>query len=392
MSSKIRWSFEAYPPDARSRATDCATGWLTYYESVSTDPTSSTTTEADEPAGIDVAAVTQWLSDALAETGDSIGGSLSFDQITGGRSNLTFRVSDEAGKQWALRRPPTGHVLATAHDMSREHRVMSALAPTAVPVPKMIGLCTDVSVNDAPFYVMEWIDGTVVRGKGAAEAFDLETRRTMGISTIENLVKIHQVDIDEVGLGDFAKREGYIERQLRRWRRQVDAVESPTDPLIITAHEKLVATMPPQGPAKLVHGDYRLDNTIVNDAGEVKAVLDWELTTLGDPLADLGAMLTYWTRPGDEVIALDEPPTLADGFIERDEVISVYEDAIGYEVGNVGYYQAFATWRLACILDGVVDRYRAGAMGQDDDFDVEEWAERVSSLAAQALDLIGSEA
>ena len=246
-------------------------------------------------------------------------------------------------------------------------------------------------MNNAPFYVMEWVDGTVVRNQESAEEFDLETRREMSISTVENLVKIHQLDIDEIGLGDFAKREGYIERQLRRWRRQVDAVESPTDPLIINAHEKLVATMPTESPTRLVHGDYRLDNTIVDDQGHVIAVLDWELTTLGDPLADLGAMLTYWTRPGDHAIALDRPPTLADGFIERDEAVSVYEDAIGHSVGNIGYYQAFATWRLACILDGVVDRYRADAMGNDDDFDVDDWAERITALASQALDLIGAD-
>ena len=347
-------------------------------------------TNDEPPAGIDVGAITEWLSATVATQGALVVGSLKFDQITGGRSNLTFQVTDEAGNTWALRRPPTGHVLATAHDMGREHRVMSALAPTAVPVPKMVGFCPDDSVNGAPFYVMEWVDGTVVRNRHAAEQFDLETRRKMAISTIENLVKIHKVDIDEVGLGDFAKREGYIERQLRRWRKQVDAVESPTDPLVITAHEQLVATMPEQGPARLVHGDYRLDNTIVDDEGEVKAVLDWELTTLGDPLADLGAMLTYWTRPGDEAIALDDPPTLADGFLERDEVVAIYEETLGASVPDVGYYQAFATWRLACILDGVVDRYRAGAMGQDDDFAIDEWAARVSSLASSSLDLMNA--
>ena len=364
---------------------------MSYSVAVSTNESAPSDDDQAAPAGIDVAAITDWLATAVSQTGGEVVGGLSFDQITGGRSNLTFRVSDEAGNQWALRRPPTGHVLATAHDMGREHRVMSALEPTAVPVPKMVGLCTDESVNGADFYVMEWVEGTVVRNKNTALDFDLDTRRTMSISTIENLVKIHQIDIDEVGLGDFAKREGYIERQLRRWRRQVDAVETPTDPLVISAHEKLVAAMPEQGPARLVHGDYRLDNTIIDDSGQVIAVLDWELTTLGDPLADLGAMLTYWTRPGDEIAALDEPPTMADGFIERDEVIAVYEDAIGEKVSNIGYYQAFATWRLACILDGVVDRYRAGAMGNDDGFDVEDWAERVSSLAAKALEFMGED-
>lgn len=342
----------------------------------------------DAPVGIDVEPVTKWLAEHVAETGGEVVGPLSFRQIAGGRSNLTFHVTDQADGAWALRRPPTGHVLASAHDMGREHRVMSALAPTAVPVPEMIGMCDDTSVNGAPFYVMGWVEGTVVRNQAVANEFDLATRRAMGISVVENLAKIHQVDIDEVGLGDFAKRDGYIERQLRRWKGQVDATESPTDPNIIRAHEALCASVPEQGTARLVHGDFRLDNTMVNDDGDVVAVLDWELTTLGDPLADLGAMLTYWTRPGDSVIALSDPPTLADGFPERDEVVSIYEDAMGGDVGDVAYYHAFATWRLSCILDGVVDRYRAGTMGEDGGFDVESWAEQVTTLAASALELL----
>ena len=346
--------------------------------------------DADAPAGIDVGNVTEWLSTTVAEHGGSVSAPLSFHQIAGGRSNLTFHVTDQAGGAWALRRPPTGHVLASAHDMGREHRVMSALAPTDVPVPKMIGLCSDDEVNGAPFYVMDWVDGTVVRNQVVAQNFDLETRRAMGISVVKNLAKIHKIDIDEVGLGDFAKREGYISRQLRRWKGQVDATESPTDPRIDEAHEALLEGIPEQGLARLVHGDFRLDNTIVDDAGEVIAVLDWELTTLGDPLADLGAMLTYWTRPGDAVVALSDPPTLADGFIERDEVVAIYEEEMGGDVGDVAYYHAFATWRLACILDGVVDRYRAGAMGEDGGFDVESWATQVSTLAGSALDLLGS--
>ena len=158
----------------------------------------------------------------------------------------------------------------------------------------------------------------------------------------------------------------------------------------------LVAAMPDQTTVGLVHGDYRLDNTIVgglgaNDPAEVIAVLDWELATLGDPLADLGAMLTYWTRPGDDLAALDEPPTLAEGFIDRDEVVAIYEDEMGKSAPDISYYQAFATWRLACILHGVVDRYRAGAMGSGDGFDIDEFASKVSSLGETSLELIGSE-
>ncbi len=340
------------------------------------------------PAGIDIDNVTTWLTAAVTAAGGTVEGPLSFNQIAGGRSNLTFHVTDSAGGAWALRRPPTGHVLASAHDMAREHRVMSALAPTNVPVPTMIGLCSDESINGAPFYVMDWVDGTVVRTEAVAKQFNLETRRNMGVSVVKNLALIHQLDIDEVGLGDFAKREGYIARQLRRWKGQVDAVESPTDPMIDRAYDELSSRIPDQSTTRLVHGDFRLDNTIVDDAGEVIAVLDWELTTLGDPLADLGAMLTYWTRPGDAVVALSDPPTLADGFLERDEVVAIYEEAMGGNVGDVAYYHAFATWRLACILDGVVDRYRAGAMGEDGGFDVESWASQVSTLATSSMDLL----
>ncbi len=338
------------------------------------------------PAGIDIEPVTRWMVDRIEVRGEPITPTLRFDQIAGGRSNLTFHVTDSDGRAWALRRPPTGKVLATAHDMSREHRVMSALAPTPVPVPEMIGLCDDESVTGAPFYVMEWVDGTVVRSERVAESFPIEVRRAMSVSVVENMAAIHAVDVDEVGLGDFAKREGYIERQLRRWKAQVDASGMPTVPAIDEAHELLTSTIPEQGPARLVHGDYRLDNTIVSAEGKVLAVLDWELTTLGDPLADLGAMLCYWSRPGDHVVALTTPPTLADGFIDRAEVVEIYCRASGRQVDDVSYYYAFATWRLACILDGVVDRYRAGAMGRDDDFDSDDWGGQVEQLAVVSLE------
>lgn len=346
----------------------------------------------DVPAGIDIEPITNWLVEHVEAAGGTVTPPLSFRQIAGGRSNLTFHVTDEADGAWALRRPPTGHVLASAHDMGREHSVMSALAPTDVPVPTMTGLCSDDSVNGAPFYVMDWVDGTVVRDVHVAQDFDLDTRRAMGISVVKNLAKIHKLDIDEVGLGDFAKREGYIERQLRRWKGQVDATESPTDPAIDRVHEMLIGRIPEQGPARLVHGDFRVDNTIVDDSGEVVAVLDWELTTLGDPLADLGAMLAYWARPGDTAIALSDPPTLADGFMERDEVVAIYEDEMGGPVRDVAYYQAFATWRLACILDGVLDRYRAGTMGEDDGFDAEAWGLQVSTLTDSAIHLLNGDA
>ncbi len=347
--------------------------------------------EAQGPAGISVGAITEWLTAVEAERGRTVSAPLQFEQIAGGRSNLTFQVTDDAGSNWALRRPPTGHVLATAHDMSREHRMMSALGPTPVPVPTMVGLCEDVDVNGAPFFVMDWVDGTVVRNRRVAETFDAAARRRMCESVVDTLAAIHAVDVDAVGLGDFAKRDGYVERQLRRWMGQVNATESPTVPELVEAHRRLTESIPEQRETGLIHGDYRLDNTIVDDEGSVVAVLDWELTTLGDPLADVGAMVSYWSRPGDPVVALSDPPTLAEAMMERDEVIERYATASGRSVERVRWYQAFATWRLACILDGVVDRYRAGAMGRDDDFDVEAFASQVTTLSAGALELLDDE-
>jgi len=345
----------------------------------------------NSPAGVDVDAVTTWLRESLESAGGSLHGPLHFRQIPGGRSNLTFEVRDQSGQSWALRRPPTGNVLATAHDMVREHRIMSALADTDVPVPTMTGLCTDHQVIGADFYVMDWVDGHVVRTSQVAQDFAIDVRKAMGASVIDNLARIHQVDIDAVGLGDFAKRTGYIERQIRRWKGQVDATTSPTAPPVIEAFEQISKRIPDESPTRLVHGDYRLDNTIVDDDGQVVAVLDWELTTLGDPLADVGAMLCYWARPNDEVAALTDPPTLADGFFERDEVITRYEKAIGRTIGDIDFYHAFATWRLACILDGVVDRYRAGAMGESD-FDPDKYEVQVEQLATMALDILNGRA
>lgn len=338
----------------------------------------------DAPPGISVAEVTNWLGTQLEASGTELVGELDFHQIAGGRSNLTFKLTDESGNSWALRRPPTGNVLATAHDVGREHHVMSTLAPTPVPVPTMVAMCTDHTVTGADFFVMDWVEGSVVRNQNESEAFSPEIQRRMGQSVVENLATIHKLDIDAIGFGNFAKREGYVDRQLRRWSRQVENADSPPDQVIVDVYERLVAAMPQEQPVRLVHGDYRLDNTIVDDDGDVVAVLDWELTTLGDPLADLGAMLAYWSRPNDGLMALDSPPTLAHSFIERDEVVALYEAEMGSSVGDVSYYQAFATWRLACIMHGVVDRYRAGAMGEDD-FDVDIWAGRVGDLATTAL-------
>lgn len=313
-----------------------------------------------EIPGVDVAAVTAWF----AERVPTLAPPLRFELIAGGRSNLTFRVRDDAGGDWVLRRPPLGHVLATAHDMGREHRIISALAPTNVPVAPTIGLCTDEAVNGAPFYVMDHVEGLVLRDIPAAQAVSPEVRRRAGLSVAENLARIHAVDPDAVGLGDLGRKDGYIARQLKRWNTQFEQARTREVPVVTEAHDRLAGAIPEQGPAAIVHGDYRLDNCMVDPTGEVVAVLDWEICTLGDPLADLGVLMVYWTEPDDPYAALPGATTLP-GFPSRAEMVDAYRAAGGREVGDLGYYTAFGYWKLACILEGVFTRYAAGAMGDD---------------------------
>jgi aminoglycoside phosphotransferase (APT) family kinase protein len=281
-----------------------------------------------------------------------------------------------------LRRPPLGQVLATAHDMSREHRIISALAPTDVPVAPVVGLCTDEAVNGAPFYVMEFVDGLVARNPEAAARLDVAGRRRAGEQLADVLARIHAVDPDAVGLGDLGRKEGYVERQLRRWSGQWEKSKTRDLPVVDEVHAALAARVPEQGPATIVHGDYRLDNCMLDPDGTVAAVLDWELCTLGDPLADVGLLLVYWTDRGDTRPALMEASTTLEGFPTSAELIAMYAAASGRDVSDVGYYVAFGYWKLACILEGVYARYRGGVMGDSSGF--EGFALQVEMLARQA--------
>jgi aminoglycoside phosphotransferase (APT) family kinase protein len=339
-------------------------------------PDADTSTEV--PPGIDAARVTTWFE----EHAPMVEPPLSFQLIAGGHSNLTYRVDDSARHTWVLRRPPLGHVLATAHDMAREHRIISALAPTDVPVPPVVGLCEDLEVNDAPFYVMDFVDGAVLRGQAAAEQLDTSARARAGRETAEVLTRIHAVDPDAVGLGELGRKEAYIERQLRRWYRQWEQSKTRDLPVVDEVHAALAERIPEQGPASIVHGDYRLDNCLVGPDGTILAVLDWELCTLGDPLADVGLLLVYWSQPGDEHPALGDSATVLPGFPSRAELVDRYAAASGRDVSGVDYYVAFGYWKLACILEGVYARYRAGAMGQSSGFEL--FAQQVEVLAAGA--------
>jgi aminoglycoside phosphotransferase (APT) family kinase protein len=315
--------------------------------------------------GINAPRVTAWLQERLPDVRPP----LDFEVVAGGRSNLTFRVTDAGGGRWVLRRPPLGNLLPSAHDVAREHRIMAALAPTAVPVPPVVGLCEDPSVNGAPFFVMEHVDGFVLRDEDDVERniVSAEGRRTVGESLVDTLVALHDVDPDAVGLGMLGRREGYVERQLRRWRAQWDQGHTRPLPLVDEVHRCLATRIPPQGSARIVHGDFRLDNVIVSSEGELQAVLDWELCTLGDPLADVGLLLVYWSEPGEEFVALGAAPTAVPGFPDRAEVTARYRERSGRDLAECDYYMALGYWKLAIIAEGVWSRYRAGAYGEGDE-------------------------
>ena len=227
-----------------------------------------------------------------------------FDLIAGGHSNLTFSVTDSANHHYVLRRPPLSHALASAHDMGREHRVISALQNTKVPVAPTLAMCDDVSVNDAPFYVMGFVDGIIVRDPEIASSMlTPATRLQASNSLVDTMAAIHAVDPVAVGLGELGRHDGYIERQLKRWYGQWNASKTRELSAVDRAHDELLKHLPVQGPATIVHGDYRLDNCMINSAGDIIAVLDWELCTLGDPLADLGLLMVYWSGPQTNLLA-----------------------------------------------------------------------------------------
>jgi aminoglycoside phosphotransferase (APT) family kinase protein len=294
---------------------------------------------------------------------------LRVQRISGGQSNLTFRVTDAAGRRWALRRPPLGERLRSAHDMSREYKVVSALAPTDVPVAPLAGLCEDESVSGAPFYVMDYVEGPILRSRREAEEHftDEPSRHAIGERVADTLVAIHAVDPDHVGLGELGRKQDYVARQLHRWRGQWEKSKTRDLPLIDELHDRLAARIPEQGPATIVHGDYRLDNMILSPWGEISAVVDWELCTLGDPLADVGLLMVYWSEPGDDLIPLFEPATLAPGFPSREEVKSRYAEHSGRDLSEIDFYVALGCWKLAIVLEGVYARFAAGQYGETDE-------------------------
>ncbi|MFG1851886.1 phosphotransferase family protein [Actinomadura geliboluensis] len=334
--------------------------------------------------GIDAGALTGWFGEALGAPGP-----LAFTLIAGGRSNLTYRVDAPDGRAFALRRPPTGDLLPTAHDMEREWRIVTALGRSAVPVPRTRGLCADPAVTGAPFYVMDFVDGTVLDSDAAAAGLPPEARDRFSRQCAEVLAAIHEVAPADAGLTVRPGAEPYVPRQLRRWTAQVERVAARTggdDPAardLAEVRGLLAARTPPQRWTGVAHGDFRPGNLIVRPDGTVAAVLDWELCTTGDVLADLG-WLTAWWHTGDTV---GWGPSRLPGFLDRDALARCYAETTGRDVSDLPFFEAFALWRLGCIGHGVHDRYRGGAMDAPAE-PLEALERRPRELAAIARDIL----
>ncbi|MCE2854365.1 MAG: phosphotransferase family protein [Ilumatobacteraceae bacterium] len=334
-------------------------------------------------AGINEVNVGRWLNDNI----DGFTSPYSYSLIAGGRSNLTYKVTDSAGRHVVLRRPPLGHVLATAHDMAREHRIVSAIGSSSVPVPRTLGICTDLSVNDAPFYVMSFVEGVVLDSPTKGETLQTPLRRVASGHLIDVLADLHSLDVDDIGLGDLAKRTGYIERQVKRWTTQWENSKTRDLSAIDEVARILANNIPPQQGVVVAHGDYRFGNCLTDIAtGQIVAVLDWELCTLGDPLADLGYIGVYWTDNGHPLLREVDPSGI-EGFPKYAELVQRYADKTGHDVSNVGYYRAFSSWRLAIISEGVFARFTKGAMG-DTDQDTAVMKASTEVLAESALQAV----
>ncbi|MEU1422808.1 phosphotransferase family protein [Kitasatospora sp. NPDC005751] len=308
-----------------------------------------------DPPGLDLDRLRGHLDRELPGT---VRGALRAELIEGGRSNLTYLLTDGTSR-WVLRRPPLGHVLATAHDMGREHRVMTALRGTGVPVPATLLLDTGADVLGAPWYLMEYVPGTAHRDAGPLAALGEKRVHALGEQLVDTLAALHRIDPAAVGLADFGRPEGFLERQLRRWSTQLAASRSRDLPGVDRLHELLAARLPDSPAPALVHGDYRLDNVLVDGHDAITAVLDWEMSTLGDPLTDVGLLVMYTELAGVGGGIIPSAAT-APGFPAAAELVTRYAELTGRAAADLDWYVAFASFKLAVVAEGIHFRFRQG--------------------------------
>ncbi|MBV8684297.1 MAG: phosphotransferase family protein [Caulobacteraceae bacterium] len=331
--------------------------------------------------GYDVPAVEAWIA-----ANSPLTPPFKWTRLTGGHSNLTWRIDDARGRTSVVRRPPLGELLPKAHDMGREWAVISAIGQSPVPVPEAIAFCEDVSVTGARFYVMGWVEGRPLHNADDTRAFVAEEdRRSLGFSFIDVLADLHAIDPDDVGLGSLGKRDSYVRRQLSTWHKSWVASAGPAqldDERMHRLEERLVQSLPDQGPARIVHGDYGLHNCLSRQ-GQVSAVLDWEISTLGDPLADLAYALNRFPDPAEGVSPESTSATSPPGFPTRAELADRYAERSGRDLSNLAYYSAFNHWKSACILQGVYARYLEGKKSHEG-VDLPLMANQIAALVSAA--------
>ncbi|ANH37602.1 Phosphotransferase enzyme family protein [Nocardioides dokdonensis FR1436] len=322
----------------------------------------------------------------VAATGDARWAHPRAELISGGKSNLTFILSSDAG-ELVLRRPPTGELLPSAHDMAREARVQQGLAGTDVPVARVV-LSDAGELIGIGCYVMEKVPGHVIRADLPAGYADRpDQRRTIGLVFADTLAALHAVDPGAVGLGDYGRPAGFMARQVRRWTGQWEASRTHEVEEIDELGRRLAAAVPEQQRATIVHGDFRLDNVVLDaaDPGRINAVLDWELSTLGDPLSDVGLLMLFWRTEGEPSLSLIPGVTHLPGFPSRDEMLQRYADVSGADLSDMAFYEAFAHYKFAIIAQGVQVRAAAGAMGGQDFGNLDD---EIRQLGQSGLELV----
>lgn len=336
-----------------------------------------------DPPGISADAVSEWIAVCVP----GVRAPLSFTAVGNGRSNLTYLAEDSDGGAVVVRRPPLGHALESAHDVAREFRVLSALHPLGQPVPKPLALCEDSAVTGAPFCVMERVEGALVDSAKAAEAVDRGARVRAGRAIPETLAALHEVDLERARLADMARAEDHAGRQLRRWSRQWEASRTRELPLVDELGARLREAVPPQPETTIVHGDFTPNNLLMASDGEVAAILDWELWTLGDPIADLAWLRIWWPPNAERAPLGGDPPSAVDGAPPAAEVMATYAERSGRELDRLAFWTALSYWKLAIILEGVFRRWREDpANGGESAGDIRPRADAMVALALEALE------
>jgi aminoglycoside phosphotransferase (APT) family kinase protein len=341
-----------------------------------------------EAEGYDVPAVEAWIADNV----EGITPPFNWIRLQGGHSNLTYRLEDDDGNLAVIRRPPQGELLPKAHDMSREWALISALGPTGFPVPAAMGFCESPDVTGAWFYVMGLVEGRPLYTPDQTREWVPQDRRvTLAHSFFDTLADLHALDPDEIGLGDLGKKENYVGRQLNTWYRSwtssMEAAEYD-DPRAHDLQRFFLDNMPEQGPARVVHGDYGVHNCLVGADSTIAAVVDWEISTLGDPLADLAYALNPWPESAQDIAANPTLATSVEGFPPRSELAQRYADRTGRDLEMLDFYVGFNCWKTAAIIHGVYARYMEGKKSTEG-VDLDHLRGRIASSLAAAEQAVG---